>query len=115
MTGLAACRREDRHNLHVSASAFRTDKIEQPGNVNEYCFIGELDLIEGQLRTMAAFDAPAMNREPGFARRRVAPFEAPPKHGDAVAARRSRILADRGLINDLKTKTRRTEARRVLL
>jgi hypothetical protein len=35
--------------------------------VNEYCFIGELDLIEGQLRTMAAFDAPAMNREPGFA------------------------------------------------
>jgi hypothetical protein len=51
MTGLAACRREDRHNLHVSASAFRTDKIEQPGNVNEYRFIGELDLIEGQLRT----------------------------------------------------------------
>jgi hypothetical protein len=69
MTGLAACRREDRHNLHVSASAFRTDKIEQPGNVNEYRFIGELDLMEGQLRTMAAFDAPAMNREPVFASR----------------------------------------------
>ena len=25
MTGLAACRRKDRHNLHVSASAFRAD------------------------------------------------------------------------------------------
>src|SRR4051794_2557483 len=70
--------------------AFRTDKIEQPGNVNEYGFIGELDLIQGQLRTMATFDAPAMNREPGFARRpRI------PDRLSWLASRHARKLAAR--------------------
>ena len=69
MAGLAACRREDRHNLHVPASAFRANEIEQPGNVNEYCFIRQADFVKGQLSPMAAFNAPAMNREAGFARR----------------------------------------------
>src|SRR3954454_10536767 len=67
MARLAACRREDRHNLHVPASALRANEIEQPGNVNEYCFIRQADFIKGQLCPMAAFDAPAMDRETGFA------------------------------------------------
>src|SRR3954449_2318472 len=67
MTGLAACRREDRHNLHVSASAFRANEIEQPGNVNEDLCIRKTDFVKGQLSPMAAFNAPAMDRETGFA------------------------------------------------
>jgi hypothetical protein len=67
MTGLAACRREDRHNLHVSASAFRANEIEQPGNVNEDRCIRKTDFVKGQLSPMAAFNAPAMDRETGFA------------------------------------------------
>ena len=69
MAGLSPSRWKDRHYLHVAASAFRADKIEQPRNVNEDRFIGELDCIKSQLRPMAAFDATAMDREAGFARR----------------------------------------------
>jgi len=69
MAGLSSSWRKDRHYLNVSASAFRANEIEQPGNVNEDRFVGKLDFIKGQLRPVAAFNAPAMNREAGFARR----------------------------------------------
>jgi hypothetical protein len=38
--------REDRHYLHVPALAFRADKIEQPGNVNEDRFFWQPYFIE---------------------------------------------------------------------
>jgi hypothetical protein len=53
--------------LHIPASPFRANEIEQPRNVNEDGFVGELHFIEGHFRPMPAFDLPAMNREPGFA------------------------------------------------
>src|SRR3954454_15060732 len=67
MTGLAACRRGDRHNLHVSASTFRANEIEQPGNVNKDRCIRKTDFVKDQLRTVSAFDTSAMDRESGFA------------------------------------------------
>lgn len=67
MPGLSPSGREDRHYLHVSALAFRADEFEQSGNVNEYRFFRQLQLIERQLRTMTTAIALAMDRKPGFA------------------------------------------------
>src|SRR3954447_25297896 len=67
MSGRSPLGRKYRHHLHIPASAFRANEIEQPRNVNEDGFIGELHFIEGHFRPMPAFDLPAMNREPGFA------------------------------------------------
>lgn len=69
MTGLPEFRRKDRHHLHVPALAFRANEIAQPGDVNEDRVIRQLQIREGQLRSMAAARALTVDGEPGFARR----------------------------------------------
>ena len=69
VAGLSASGWEDWHHVHVPASAFGADKIEQLGNVNEDRRIRQSQLIEGQLRPMAATVLLAIDCEARFASR----------------------------------------------